>query len=146
MRLLDYPEDWYWYEYDQASYDKEYSRQEEEYQKQWNEHMSKFTKPYKLTKTELEERIENQKKRCDAVKRMGAPVKILEHEKSRLDELTTLYGNKDWLYYSQDKIYRLEYEKARAEFEFNFEPVIPAEVIEHIETKNKGKAKENAND
>lgn len=137
MRPLPLPDDYYWFECDPESYDLEFDRMKKEYKEQWDKHMAKFDKPYKLTKTELEEKITWRQGRCKRLQELNAPTELQENEKRLLDDLSTAYGKKDWLYYSPDKIYRLEYEKARGEFKFEFTPVVPEKVQEYIKEKMK---------
>lgn len=135
MRLLSHPADYYWYQCDEESYDAETERMNQELEAQWANHMKQFPEKPKLTKAELEERIDYRKSRVEATKRMEMPEEIIENEKHLLDEVVTIYGNKDWLYKSEDKIYRAAYDKQRDSFEFIFTPNIPDKVKDFIESK-----------
>jgi len=91
MLIPNMDADYFWYTTDQISYEAEQNRLDEERQKQWNAHMARFTKEPKLTKQEIEERINWYQQRYKKIKEFGMPDIIAEHEQNKLNHYIDLY-------------------------------------------------------
>lgn len=128
MRPLPLPEDYYWHEIDQASYDLEIERMHTEYEKQWSEHMSRFQTPYKLTLREIKDRIRSCEKNIKSMRILKVPEILIESKQHEMDELVMRWTSGEYLKTKSDEIYRKAYEDWESKFEFDFIPVVPDHV------------------
>jgi hypothetical protein len=133
--MRPFPEDLYWYEIDPVSYDAEFNRKSAEYEEQYNEHMAKFNKPYKLTRSELTEKIKDREFRVKRLKELKAPDIIVENEQRLLTDLTQKWASNDYLKTDADRIYRKRYEDHQKKFKFEWAPDIPPHIAKGIKAR-----------
>jgi hypothetical protein len=132
MLIPNMDADYYWFHIDQASYEAEQQRLDEERTKQWNSHMARFTKEPKLTKKELEERIEWRLQRVKKIKELGMPDVIVEHEQFKLNECVEKLAKNEYIRTEVDRIYRKNYDTHAEKFKFNGEVQVPEHVQNSI--------------
>jgi len=140
MRMLPPPEDYYWYEIDQTSYDAEFDRMHQEYDQQYNSHMAKFKTPIKFTIQEIKDKLEWHESRVKKLNELSAPQLLIEHEQNEIDKLVTLWTSNDVLKSQVDRAYRKAYETHSKKFTFNFVPNIP----EHVKIEIKNRLQQNS--
>ena len=132
MRMLKDPDDYYWYNIDQVSYDAEFERMQKERKQKYDEHMAKFKTPFKLTIQEIKDKLARHEERIKQYNRLNAPAIIIEQEQHNIDKLVTLWTSNDVLKSSADRTYRNAYQAHDKKFNFEFVPNVPPHVQDQI--------------